>query len=101
MRKGSVTVCSVQVQLLLSRCLIRNEWPTQSYVATASLPAGKKAEFFDFTVELHVNDKARWHTAQALLEQPDTPDIRIASSAKGGLKSECWVLIDVKEAYIH
>lgn len=59
-------------------------------------------DFFESSVGLHVNGKARVFKDQKLLKNgpfPDAPGKNV--SGKGGPKAECWVIVEVEEAYIH
>ncbi len=59
-------------------------------------------DFFQSTVGLHVNGKAKVLDNQELLLRPDvTPAIIEALRTKGGRKPERWILVEVSEAYIH
>lgn len=54
------------------------------------------------TVGLHVNGQARVLSNQEIVELPGVPSsILEASQVKGGRRPECWVLVDIEEAYIH
>lgn len=61
--------------------------------------------FIDFsqsTIGLHINGRARILTNEELLSSPDvTPDLIAATDVTGGRHPECWILIEVEEAYIH
>ncbi len=59
-------------------------------------------DFYDSTVGLHVNGKARIFKDQKILKSGLFPDaIQKGIPKKGGLKAECWVIVEVEEAYIH
>lgn len=59
-------------------------------------------DFFQGTVGLHVNGKARIIDNEKLLARPDvTPDIVKAAQTTGGHHPERWILVEVEEAYIH
>lgn len=54
------------------------------------------------TVGLHVNGRARVLSNREVADIPDVmPDVLEASQVKGGRHPECWVLVDIDEAYIH
>lgn len=61
--------------------------------------------FIDFshsTIGLHINGRARILTNEELLSSPDvTPDLIAATEVTGGRRPECWILVEVEEAYIH
>lgn len=57
-------------------------------------------DFFDSTVGLHVNGKVRIFMDQAISGLvPD--DLKKNIPKGGGLKAECWVVVEIEEAYIH
>ena len=59
-------------------------------------------DFFESTVGLHVNGKARRIGNLELLRRPNLPQrVRGDMAVKGGRKPRCWVLVEVEEAYIH
>ena len=59
-------------------------------------------DFFQSTVGLHVNGKARIVANEALLARPDvTPEMIKAIRTTGGRCPEHWILVEVEEAYIH
>ncbi len=59
-------------------------------------------DFFDSTVGLHVNGKARVFKDQKIFKSGLFPDdLKKGISKKAGLKAECWVIVEVEEAYIH
>ena len=59
-------------------------------------------DFFQSTVGLHVNGKARVVTNEEVAAMPDIPQNMLdATHIKGGQHPECWVIVDVEEAYIH
>jgi len=59
-------------------------------------------DFFDSTVGLHVNGKVRIFMDQKILGSGLFPDeLKKNVPKKGGLKAECWVIVEVEEAYIH
>ena len=54
------------------------------------------------TVGLHVNGQARVLDNQEISKLPDAPSSLIeGSQVKGGRRPECWILVDMSEAYIH
>ncbi len=61
--------------------------------------------FIDFshsTIGLHINGRARILTNEKLVSSPDvTPDLIAATEVTGGRRPECWILVEVEEAYIH
>jgi uncharacterized protein len=61
--------------------------------------------FVDFchsTIGLHVNGTARVLSNGAVLQdRAATADMLAALEVKGGRRPECWVFVDVLEAYIH
>ena len=59
-------------------------------------------DFFQSTVGLHVNGKARLVDNEDLLAWPDvTPEMIEAIQTTGGHHPERWILVEVEEAYIH
>jgi predicted pyridoxine 5'-phosphate oxidase superfamily flavin-nucleotide-binding protein len=59
-------------------------------------------DFFDSTVGLHVNGKARIFKDLKLIKSGLFSDaLKKGVPNKGGLKAECWVIVEVEEAYIH
>jgi hypothetical protein len=59
-------------------------------------------DFFKSTVGLHVNGGARVIENGSLSEEPGVTEALLQDAlVKGGRHPECWVMIDVKEAYIH
>ena len=59
-------------------------------------------DFFQSTVGLHVNGKARVVDNAALLARLDvTPAMITATQTTGGRCPERWMLVEVEEAYIH
>jgi predicted pyridoxine 5'-phosphate oxidase superfamily flavin-nucleotide-binding protein len=59
-------------------------------------------DFFQSTVGLHVNGKARIIENVALRARPDvTPELVQAIQTPGGRCPERWILVTVDEAYIH
>ncbi len=59
-------------------------------------------DFFQSTVGLHVNGKARVVDNDALLAQPGvTPEMIKATRITGARCMERWILVEVEEAYIH
>ncbi len=59
-------------------------------------------DFFKSTIGLHVNGMARVVENSRLAQELDMTDaIRQASQVKGGRHPECWIVVDVEEAYIH
>lgn len=59
-------------------------------------------DFFQSTVGLHVNGKARVVKNEELLQKDDLPEsIKQEIQATGGRKPECWVMVQIEEAYIH
>jgi uncharacterized protein len=61
--------------------------------------------FIDFTrstVGLHINGKASVRTAEEVAAMPGIPQPMLeASQVKGGRHPECWVIVEIQEAYIH
>ncbi len=59
-------------------------------------------DFLQTTVGLHVNGKARVMTNEEVAAMPEIPQAMLdASHMKGGQHPECWVIVEVEEAYIH
>lgn len=59
-------------------------------------------DFLQSTVGLHVNGKARVMTNEEVAAMPEIPQALVdASHMKGGQHPECWVMVEVDEAYIH
>jgi uncharacterized protein len=59
-------------------------------------------DFYDNTVGLHVNGKARIFKDQKLIKSGLFPDdLTKNAKKKGGPKAEAWVIVEVEEAYIH
>lgn len=59
-------------------------------------------DFFESTIGLHVNGKARIQTNLQLVRRPGlTKEVRRDMAVRGGRKPRLWVLVDVEEAYIH
>jgi predicted pyridoxine 5'-phosphate oxidase superfamily flavin-nucleotide-binding protein len=59
-------------------------------------------DFFQSTVGLHVNGKARVVDNEMLLARRDvTPAMITATQTTGGRCPERWILVEVEEAYIH
>jgi len=59
-------------------------------------------DLFHSTVGLHVNGRARVLSNKEVAEIPDVePQVLAASQVKGGRRPECWVFVDIEEAYIH
>jgi len=59
-------------------------------------------DFFQNTIGLHVNGKAKVVKNKELLQQNNlTDEILHDIKETGGRKPECWVMIQVDEAYIH
>ncbi|MDR4462084.1 MAG: pyridoxamine 5'-phosphate oxidase family protein [Nitrospirales bacterium] len=59
-------------------------------------------DFFQSTVGLHVNGKASVVTNEDVAVMPGIPESMLeASRMKGGQHPECWVIVEVQEAYIH
>jgi len=60
------------------------------------------ADFFDSTLGLHVNGKAKVAENDELLGWLDLPEnVRRDVLATDGRRPERWVVVDVEEAYIH
>jgi len=59
-------------------------------------------DFFKSTIGLHVNGAARVIENNRLSEEPGVTDALLQDAAvKGGRHPECWIMVDVEEAYIH
>ena len=59
-------------------------------------------DFFDSTVGLHVNGRARvLENPELLRDERVTDEVWVALFAAGGQYAERWVMVDVDEAYIH
>ena len=59
-------------------------------------------DFFQSTVGLHVNGKAKVLTNDEIIRLPNVTDaIRDDASVNGGRHPECWALVEVEEAFIH
>ncbi len=59
-------------------------------------------DFFQSTVGLHINGKARILTNDEVMRMADVPiSIIQEATMMGGRHPECWVVIEVEEAYIH
>jgi uncharacterized protein len=59
-------------------------------------------DFFESTVGLHVNGRAKILTNIELMRRSNLPkDVRRDMGVKGGRKPRLWVLVEVEEAYIH
>ncbi len=59
-------------------------------------------DFFQKTLGLHVNGKAQVVDSALLNEQPNVPPAMVQlSRVTGGRRPECWVFVEVEEAYIH
>ncbi len=59
-------------------------------------------DFYKSTIGLHVNGTARVIDNGRLAEEPDiTGAILKDAGVKGGRHPECWIVVDVEEAYIH
>lgn len=59
-------------------------------------------DFMDSTVGLHVNGKARILSNDEVLNTEKLPEaLQQAAKVIDGRKPECWVWIEVEEAYIH
>ncbi len=57
-------------------------------------------DFFDSTVGLHVNGNARVFMDQKIRGLfPDDPKKNVPK--RGGLNAECWVIVEIEEAYVH
>ena len=59
-------------------------------------------DFFDSTVGLHVNGRARIFMDQKIIGSGLLPEtLKKEISKKAGLKAQCWVIVEIEEAYIH
>jgi uncharacterized protein len=58
-------------------------------------------DFYQSTVGLHINGTARLLRHDELQNLPQLPPDITAAEVKGGHHPECWVLVEVEEAYIH
>lgn len=59
-------------------------------------------DFFQSTVGLHINGNARVIAMEEVAAIPGVPPSMVeASRIKGGRHPECWIVVDVEEAYIH
>jgi len=59
-------------------------------------------DFFQHTIGLHVNGRAKVVENVDLPQIPGLPDTALQDvQLKGGRKPERWVVVDVEEAYIH
>jgi predicted pyridoxine 5'-phosphate oxidase superfamily flavin-nucleotide-binding protein len=59
-------------------------------------------DFFDSTVGLHINGRARiLENAELLRDEKVEDEAWVALFAAGGQYAERWVMVDVDEAYIH
>ncbi len=59
-------------------------------------------DYFQSTVGLHVNGKARVFSPDEITSLPHLPESMVeATKLKKGRRPEAWILIDVEEAYIH
>jgi len=59
-------------------------------------------DFHESTIGLHVNGKARIVKNDSVLRSEDLPEpLRRDAQATGGRKPECWVWVEIDEAYIH
>ena len=59
-------------------------------------------DYFQSTVGLHVNGKARVLSSDEIAGLPDLPAGMLeANKLKGGRRPETWIVIEVEEAYIH
>lgn len=59
-------------------------------------------DYFQSTVGLHVNGKARVLSPDEITSLPHLPASMVeATKLKKGRRPEAWILIDVEEAYIH
>ena len=59
-------------------------------------------DFFKSTIGLHVNGAARVIENDGLAKEPGVTNALLQDAAvKGGRHPECWIIVDVKEAYIH
>lgn len=59
-------------------------------------------DFIKSTIGLHVNGAARVIENDGLAKEPGVTNALLQDAAvKGGRHPECWIIVDVKEAYIH
>lgn len=59
-------------------------------------------DYFQSTVGLHVNGTARVLSNDDILSLPDGPaSLAEATKQRGGRRPECWIAVEVEEAYIH
>jgi predicted pyridoxine 5'-phosphate oxidase superfamily flavin-nucleotide-binding protein len=59
-------------------------------------------DFFKSTIGLHVNGAAKVIENGCLSEEPGVTNALLEDAVlKGGRQPECWIIIDVIEAYIH
>lgn len=59
-------------------------------------------DMFQSTVGLHVNGRARVVTNDEVAVMPGIPEPMLeASHVKGGRHPECWIMVEIEEAYIH
>jgi predicted pyridoxine 5'-phosphate oxidase superfamily flavin-nucleotide-binding protein len=59
-------------------------------------------DYFQSTVGLHVNGKARVLSPDEITSLPHLPASMVeAAKLKGGRRPDAWILVDVDEAYIH
>jgi hypothetical protein len=59
-------------------------------------------DFFNSTIGLHVNGTAQVIDNNRLAEEFDVSGAILKDSGvKGGRHPECWIVVDVEEAYIH
>ena len=59
-------------------------------------------DFFEHRVGLHVNGWATVIDNEDMIAEPGAPDALLQDIAeKGGRHPECWIVVDVQEAYIH
>jgi predicted pyridoxine 5'-phosphate oxidase superfamily flavin-nucleotide-binding protein len=59
-------------------------------------------DFFEATIGLHVNGKARIVDNDELLHRHDLPlEVQEDLAVKGRRRAERWVMVEVEEAYIH
>ena len=59
-------------------------------------------DYYQSTVGLHVNGKARVFSPVEIAGLPNLPAGMVeATQIKGGRRPEAWIVVDVEEAYIH
>ena len=58
-------------------------------------------DFFNSRIGLHVNGHARIIENQSLTKKQTLPTKILKDAEKEGRRPECWIMIDVEEAYIH